>query len=426
MSFVFWLYRFLSILIAPLVRLWVYVRLGQGLEEREHLKERFGCHSIKRPEGRVLWFHAASVGETVSLIPLLKSYKAQSPEDNLLLTTTTVTAAKIAQQRLKGICFHQYVPFDVYPWIDRFLKYWQPSLAVFVESEVWPNIITQSKRRGIPLVLLNASLSDRSYQRWCQWRWFATLIFKNFDLCMAPFDETLKRLKDLGADRVEPSPHLKFAAEPLPFEFQQLDFYRSLIKNRPVWVVASTHPGEEEKILEAHQRLKKHFPSLLTILIPRHPHRAETILDMCYEQGETKETACLHTEQRPNADTAILLVNTIGELGLFYRLSPIVFIGGSFMPVGGHNPIEPAMLGCVVLYGPHMHNFRNICQILQDVTVSVATVDKLVEMVTHLLSHQDAAFCLGKKASETVLQQAESLDGIVTRLLKISHQKPRE
>lgn len=410
MAFVFHFYSWLSFFISPFVKLWVRYRLSKGLEEADRWQERFGFSSINRPSGHLIWFHAASVGETLSLVTLVKLYKEKYPDHHLLLTTTTVTAAKLVKERLEGTCLHQYVPFDVNLWVIRFLKFWKPQKAILVESEWWPNLIWQTKQSGIPLFLLNARLSDKSFQRWQSVKILAKGLLKNFDICFASLPEIEDRLKNLGAPLVKRCPHLKFSVEPLPVDQLRLETIQSVIKDRSIWIAASTHEGEEELILKAHKKLKEKFPKLLTVIIPRHPKRAAEIAQLCYKNGEEQETVCLHSQVHPNLKTNIWIGDTIGELGLFFRLSKIAFIGKSLVaPGGGHNPIEPALLKCAVLYGPYMQNFREVCQILQNTTYTVENENDLAEIITLLLNQSELVKEKGEQAYEVIQSQAKSL-----------------
>ena len=415
MAALFFAYRWLSFFISPLVRLWLRYRLHLGLEEKPRLPERYGFPSASRPSGCLIWFHAASVGETISLVPLLKLYKAQYPNHHLLLTTITVTAQKIAKERLADVCDHQYIPFDVSMWVRRFLKFWQPNAAILTESELWPNLIWQTKRQNIPLILLNARVSDRSYRRWRRFRFLSKALLANFDVCLAPSDTIAHRLKDLGAPVIQSCPHLKFAAESLPVNLEKFERFQTILGNRPIWVAASTHAGEEKILVNAHQILKRKFPELLLILVPRHPSRAKEVVQLCYE---AKEKGCLYSHQELNNETSVLIGDTIGDLGLFFRLSKIVFVGGSLVPTGGHNPIEPALLKCAVLYGPHYYNFHEVCEVLKDVTFRVDNDQELVAIISNLLQNPLAAQQIGERAFETVQAQAQSLKGLVKLLAR--------
>lgn len=403
----------LSGLLSPLVRALVHYRVSKGVENKDRIKERYGYASIARPSGPLLWIHAASVGETVSIVPLIKAYKNAYPDQTILLTTTTVTASTIVQQRLAEFCIHQFVPFDVGSWVDRFLNHWKPSLSVFVESELWPNLIQRTYRRKIPLILLNARLSDKSYKRWLRFPFMSKYLLTRFNLCLAQSSTTAERLKNLGASNVKTMANLKFAAESLPYNDQNLEKLKSLFEGRPLWVATSTHAGEEEIVLEVHQRLQKEFPNLLTILIPRHPSRIDKVEKLCTDSGLSSVRHSIFNEQN---DFQIYLGDTIGELGLFFALSRIVLMGGSFVPIGGHNPIEPAISGCAVLWGPYMHNFKDVCHVLSEPCYSVDTSEKLKETLKHLLQNPDKALSKGAEAAAIVKKQAESVQDTAATL----------
>ncbi|MBY0281139.1 MAG: 3-deoxy-D-manno-octulosonic acid transferase [Alphaproteobacteria bacterium] len=405
----------LSILFTPFVKVLASHRLKKGLEEKDRIEERYGIASAKRPEGPLIWIHAASVGETISLISLIKSYKENYPNHSILLTTTTVTAASIVKQRLSDICIHQYAPFDIGPWVKRFLIHWKPHLTVLVESELWPNMIMQIHKMKIPLILLNARLSDRSYHRWLKFKYLAKQLLSRFSLFLAQSPSTAERLIHLGASNVEVMANLKFAADPLPVSTDKLQKLSRLLKDRPVWVATSTHESEEELVIQTHHDLKKQFHNLLTILIPRHPHRCEKVKRLCEDSGlSVQEHSFLQAQSPSNFD--VYLVDTIGELGLFFSLSSIVFIGGSFVSVEGHNPIEPALFKCAVLWGPRMGNFKDVCAHLADDCLTVRTQKELAENVQNLLLNPKESEVLGAKAFKTVKEQAESVQKIVHRL----------
>ena len=405
----------LSVLLVPFVKVLVRYRLKKELEEKNRITERYGFPSFKRPPGPVVWIHAASVGETVSLIPLIKSYKTNYPSDNILLTTTTVTAASIVKERLSEICIHQYVPFDIGLWVTRFLKNWQPQLVVFIESELWPNMITEIYKKKIPLILLNARLSDRSYRRWLRFKFIARYLLSRFSLCLAQSYQSAERLKKLGAPDVKVMANLKFAASALPVSTEKLQRLSKPFANRPLWVAASTHSGEEEMVARTHHSLKEHFPNLLTILAPRHPNRCDKIKKLCEDSNLSVQTHKTY-QGTSLTDFDIYLVDTIGELGLFFSLSSIVFIGGSFVSVEGHNPIEPALFECAVVWGPRMNNFKDICSHLSSACYKVQTQNELTATIYDLLKNPQKAETAGSKALGIVKEQAEGVEEIVHTL----------
>jgi 3-deoxy-D-manno-octulosonic-acid transferase len=312
-----------------------------------------------RPPGRLLWLHAASVGETLSLLPVLAALVERAPDLTLLLTTGTVTSARLLDQRLpaalSGRVLHRFVPLDVPAWGERFLAGWRPDAAAFVESELWPNLLGAARARGAPLALVNARMSERSARRWQRAPGLARQVLSGFRLVLAQSEADAERLRALGTPQVRCLGNLKDAAPPLPADPAALAALRQAIGERPVWLAASTHAGEETEVLAAHRSMATRLPSLLTIIAPRHPERGAAIAAEAAGAG-------LAAMQRsagllPVKGTEIYVADTLGELGLFYRLAKVALVGGSLVRHGGQNPLEPARLGCPILLGPHHWNF---------------------------------------------------------------------
>ena len=334
-------------------------RAGQGKEDAARLGERMGVPGLPRPEGRLAWFHAASVGEAVSLLELLRRIGAERPDLNCLVTTGTVTSARMMAVRLPETCLHQYAPLDVAPWAERFLDHWRPDLAVWTESDLWPAMLVAVHRRGAPMALINARISTRSFRRW---RWaggMARSLLARFDRILAQDDLAAEHFLRLGAApaRVEVTGSLKEGAAPLGHDEAERVRLSKTLAGRPVWLAASTHPGEEEVALAAHAAARRALPMLALILAPRHPERGDALAEMLRARG-------LCTAQRSKgepltADTDVYLADTLGEMGLWYRIAPVSFVGGSLAEVGGHNPFEPALLGSAILHGPHVRNFAD-------------------------------------------------------------------
>lgn len=341
---------------APLLPVHLRRRAARGKEIPERLPERRG-EGAARPPGRLLWLHAASVGETLSVLPVLQALAERAPDLALLLTTGTVTSASLLSQRLDpalaGRVIHRFVPLDVPGWVARFLDDWRPDVAAFVESELWPNLVAAARDRGIPLALVNARLSERSARRW---RWLPGLareMIAGFALVLAQSEADAARLRGIGAVGAQCLGNLKDAAPPLPADPKALRELRQAIGERPVFLAASTHPGEEAVAITAHAALAARHPDLLTIIAPRHPERGPTVAVEAAGQAVARRAA----GELPGPDTAIYVADTLGELGLFYRLAHVCLVGGSLVPHGGQNPLEPARLGCPILLGPHTWNF---------------------------------------------------------------------
>ena len=347
-------------LLAPLLRLHLWRRAGRRKEIGARLGERRG-HAAARPAGRLFWLHAASVGETLSLLPVLEAMAAQAPDLHLLLTTGTVTSAELLADRLppalRSRLQHRFVPLDVPAWCARFLRGWQPDAAAFVESELWPNLLHATARRGVPMALVNARMSAASARRW---RWAPGLgrrMLGGFRLVLAQSPADAARLTALGAADVRCLGNLKDAALPLPAAPAALATLRGAVGARPLWLAASTHPGEEAQVLAAHAAMAHHLPGLLTIIVPRHPERGAAVA--AEAAAASLAVARRSTGALPGAETAIYIADTLGELGLFYRLARLAFVGGSLVPHGGQNPLEPARLGCAIMLGPHSWNFAD-------------------------------------------------------------------
>jgi 3-deoxy-D-manno-octulosonic-acid transferase len=348
------LYRMLTWPLAPLAVVYLAQRRRRGKEDPIRVRERQGLAGAARPPGPLLWMHAASVGEATAVLGLVERLLSLRPELAILVTTGTVTSARLLEQRLPARARHQFVPADVPRWVARFLDHWHPDLALWVESELWPNLVLTTRARGIPMVLVNARLSARSYRRWRRWPRLIKPVLGAFDLCLAQDQCQAARFRSLGARTVVVVGDLKAAAEALPFDGSELRRLHGVLGSRPVWLAASTHAGEEEIAAQVHRYVAANHPGLLTIIAPRHPARGEAIGAMLRAQG-------LRIARRARGEpligeTDIYLADTMGELGLFYRLAGIAFIGGSLVAKGGHNPFEAARLGCAVLHGPDMSN----------------------------------------------------------------------
>ncbi len=351
-------YRATTAALAPAAPLLLKRRAAQGKEDAGRAGERQGIASVPRAAGTLVWFHAASVGETVAVMPLIRTLKQRQPRLNLLLTTGTVTSAQVASERLHGIAQHQYVPLDFTAAVARFLDHWQPSLGVFVESELWPNLLLAAKSRGIPLALINARMSERSVKGWRHRRTMAAKVLDCFDVVLAQNDALGRRFSRLGAANVQAAGNLKVDSPAPPVDAAALAALRGAIGGRLCFLAASTHPGEEDIIVRARARLAQAMPDPLAIIVPRHPHRGAEIAQQSLERG-------VHVSRRsinplPAPDDAVYIADTLGELGTFFAAAPVAFMGGSLVPVGGHNPIEPIKLGAGVITGPYRHNFDDV------------------------------------------------------------------
>jgi 3-deoxy-D-manno-octulosonic-acid transferase len=379
-------YRRLSAAAAPLTGLLVGRRLRQGKEDAARVGERRGYPTVERPSGPLIWIHGASVGEVLAVAELIERLRAL--QVRILLTSGTVTSAAIVARRFPSDVVHQYIPFDSPRYVARFLEFWQPSLALFVESDLWPNLILSSAARRVPMVLVNGRMSPRSFPRWRRASATISTLLGSFELCLAQSEVDAERFSALGARDVITTGNLKLDVAAPPADEAKLDELQAAMRGREVVVAASTHPGEEEVIASAHAALASRFPSLLTVIVPRHPQRGE-------EVARTLETtrfkvALRSRDQLPEAETGIYVADTMGELGLFYRLATLVFMGGSLIEHGGQNPIEAIKLGAPVLHGPHVFNFADVYAALNAAggAVQVGSETQLAVQVGRWLTDQ--------------------------------------
>lgn len=349
------LYRAASWVSAPVAELLLRQRLKDGKEDPARMQERTGLAGRARPSGPLLWIHGASVGESLSVLPLVERFKKDHPALNILVTTGTVTSARLMTERLPASAIHQFIPVDHPRFVRGFLDHWKPDAAIFVESEFWPNLLIETRRRARFMALVNGRVSPKSYADWKGKPQSIRYLLSHFDLLIAQDRQNAERLRALSGRAVPSFGNLKNAAPPLPGDVMEETRILADLGGRPFWLAASTHPGEEEAIFAAHKTLKAEHPGIVTLLAPRHPERGEEIAALAVASGVNPRRRS--KGEKIDAATDIYLADTLGELGLFYRLSNATFVGGSLVEKGGHNPLEPARLGCAILHGPHIFNF---------------------------------------------------------------------
>ncbi|MDR3408417.1 MAG: 3-deoxy-D-manno-octulosonic acid transferase [Methylovirgula sp.] len=408
------IYQAASAALAPFSPVVLYVRRKWRRDELDRDGERLGRPTQPRPDGPLAWLHGGSVGESLALLPLVEQLSARG--FTILVSTGTSSAAAVIAPRLPAGALHQFLPLDVPQFLARFLAHWRPNLALIAESEIWPNLFLAVRRRNIPLLLVNARISEASFQRW---RWFPSFIgtlLEAVDLCLAQSQADAERFALLGARHVKVAGNLKYDVSAPPADRQALAALAVRVGARPVWVAASTHRGEEEIILAAHQMAAEFVPGLLTIIVPRHAKRGGEIASLARARG--LDVAQRSTEAYENgALPEVYVADTTGELGLFYRLASIAFLGKSLLPAanGGQNPIEPAKLGCAILHGPHVANFSEVYQVLDEArgAVTVADADTMARVVAILLADAGKMRLMARAASETV----KGLGGACERIM---------
>lgn len=411
LPFALGLYQFATRVATPLASRLLARRVKHGKEHPERLAERRGAASLPRPAGPLIWVHSASVGEMLAVVPLIGRIQAQG--FGVLVTSGTVTSAALAERRLPEEIIHQFVPLDAPSFVIRFLDYWHPDLALFVESDLWPNLILTCAARKIPLILVNGRVSERSFRRWRFIPRAIGALLNRFDLCLAQSNVDAQRFSRLGAPRISSTGNLKLDVPAPPADRPTLHRFNALIGLRAVVAAASTHVGEEAAIIAAHRQLHLKFPTLLTVIAPRHPGRGPGIAEIAEAAGLT--VGLRSRGDLPKRDVDVYVADTLGELGLVYRLAPIVFMGGSLATHGGQNPIEPIRLGAAVLHGPHVWNFAEIYGTLDRAHGAelVANEEALTARLGAWLADPAARAAVADAGAQTV----EKLSGALERTL---------
>jgi 3-deoxy-D-manno-octulosonic-acid transferase len=407
-------YRKLSFAMVPLAPALIKSRLKQGKEDPERVGERRGLSLGTRPHGPLVWIHGASVGEVLAAAALIDRLRALNLR--ILLTSGTVTSAAIVAKRFPPDVIHQYVPYDSPRYVARFLDHWRPSLALFIESDLWPNLILSAASRRLPMVLINGRMSPRSFPRWRRARNTISALLGQFEVCLAQSATDAERFSALGARNVITTGNLKLDVPAPPADPAKLEKLMAMTRGRPVIVAASTHPGEEEILIDTHRRLASFFPGLLSVIVPRHPDRGNAVASLVASSG-------LHFMQRsreelPAANTDIYIADTLGELGLFYRLAGIVFMGGSLIEHGGQNPIEAVKLDAAIVHGPHVFNFSEVYEALDKAGGArrADSQEMLVKQLGQLLADPAAREKQAANAAHVVAQLGGALDRTLAAL----------
>lgn len=405
-------YRLATRALEPLAPRLLDSRVQKGKENAGRVDERLGMAGLARPQGPLVWIHGVSVGEALSILPLAERIRKDRPDVTVLVTTGTLTSAEVLAPRLPQGVIHQFAPVDGPQAVAAFLDHWCPLMGIFVESELWPNLITAAKARNIPLALVSARITTKTYQGWQKAPGMARTLMSAFSHVWPQDEEGAERLRQMGA-RVDGRVNLKLSGEPLPYDRAEFSRLSGLIGERPVVVIASTHEDEEQALSKV---LRNLAPRLLLIVVPRHPNRAPGIVEELTREGWAMTRRSVGGDIANDVD--LYLADTLGELGLFMRLADVVVMGGSFAPalgggtVGGHNPLEPARLGKPAVSGPDGANWQQVNRILKQSggLVSVLSHNQLPEIVGPLLDNPDKAREMGDKARRAANEAAAGLD----------------
>lgn len=413
-------YRLLTNICGSFIPLFLFHRKNIGKENERSISEKrtLSFSQERSPDLDILlWIHGASVGEAQSSLILIESLLDTYPKLNIMITTGTLTSAALMEKRLPERAFHQFCPLDHPEYVERFLNHWHPDAALWMESELWPNMLHELKKRNIPTTLINAHMSPKSFKMWSYFPSFSKETLSTFNkiLCQNQADKVL--FDSLGAEHSVVTDNIKYSATPLSFSHKYLSDILDITANRHIWLYASTHQDEEELACRVHERLKKRIPDLLTIIVPRHPERRNDIALACLSfplkisfRGENKNL--------PSEDDDIYIADTLGELGLFYTLSPIACIGRSLSNDGGggHNPIEAAQLGCAIIHGPNIQNLQDIYAQMKSKNACLEVKDEhaLEETLHNLLTDDDICATLQRAALSFAKDKAD----VIKRIMK--------
>ena len=408
------LYLALWWILTPVVLGFMALRWRRGKEHPTRYPERFGISPHSRPLGKVIWMHGASVGEVLSLLPLITTLKEHHPDISVLVTSGTVTSAALMEERLGSTVIHQFLPLDHPLFYRRFLNHWRPDAVYWTESDLWLGILGEVKKHALPAFLINARMSEASYHHWRKVPTCIRRILSTFSVIIACDPVYQGRFETLSGQPVFLTPDLKYATPPPHFSQQQHQNLKDFLGTSPLWMAASTHDPEEAMILSVHERLRQDVPTLRLILAPRHPRRRESVKGLAESQGFR---VALRSKNEDFTDKDIYLIDTMGEMDVFYSLCPLVFVGGSLIPHGGQNVFEPARWGCAVLHGPHMDNFPRMCTDLGDGLLAVSDQQDLYARLRDLLLNPEAL----AQQQEKARRNAAHLRGAAAMIYERTH-----
>lgn len=412
------LYNMLIRLLYPLaISRYIEKRKKIGKEDLKRFHERIGRPTEQRPKGKLIWMHGASVGESISMLPLIERLLQIYPEAHIMVTTGTTTSAEVMAKRLPERAFHQYLPIDHPVFVTRFLKHWQPDIALWFESEFWPAMLSGIKHKNIPLILINGRISNKSFKRWQQFEFVIKELLDCFTLCLGQSEEDAYRLRMLGAKNTLCLGNLKYAGLPLPVDEKIKNDMADRISGRPCWLVSSTHDDEEYKIGRFLKEMRRKIPGLITFIAPRHPNRGAEIKEKL-ERDCHLDVALRSKGEMLTDKTEVYIADTIGEMGIWYSLFPLVFVGGSLIPHGGQNFMEPSRCRDAVIVGPHMHNFTDAMNRAKkaDAIIQVNDVLDLVNMAQNLLLNPELLEAKRSLAYNWANGEAKILDGIAEKI----------
>ena len=373
------------ILISPII---VLLRIINNKEDKIRFKEKFCIFSKKRGKGNLIWFHGSSVGEILSIVPQIEKLEKKKSVNKILITSSTLSSSKVLSKYKFSKTIHQFFPIDSEFLTKKFLEYWKPSVSIFIESEIWPNMLRNIKKRSIPIILLNARITKKAYNRWKMFPSTSKILFGSFNICFSQNQETKKYLNNLGVKKIKLLGNLKFSESKYKESYSFDNNYKEMFKSRLVWCAASTHPSEEKICALAHKKLKKKYKNLLTIIIPRHIQRTKNIIDEIKSLNLNIQTRSNTNKIKKNTD--IFIVDSYGEVKFFFKMCNTVFLGGSLIKHGGQNPLEAARFGCKVIHGPFVQNFTEVYKLLENNNISFKfkNINQLINLIPKILKNK--------------------------------------
>jgi 3-deoxy-D-manno-octulosonic-acid transferase len=387
------LYRLLTILLSPVIDLYLLVRKYKGKEHKERFGERLGYSKIKRPEGKIIWFHAASVGESNSILPVIQELLNRHKNGKLtvLFTTGTISSAQEISAKIQGYnVIHQFVPIDKYFTVKRFLNHWKPDMFLMVESEFWPNLVTLTHEYGCPVIVINGKMSEKSFKKWKRKSTLKEQVFSCVDLCFPQSMEDKKRFLNLGVQNMNYLGNLKFDVPSLAGDLNKVKEIKEMLQNKKeVVAYASAHEKEEELIAQIHIKLKKKYPNVLSVIILKKPNRKDKVVNMLTKEYKLN-VAVRTANDKITKKTDIYVCDTIGEMGVMFRAYKVVVMAGSLVDhIGGHTPVEPAKLNCAILTGPYIFNNKNLFDelIKNDACIVVKDNGEIIDNMTKEVSN---------------------------------------
>lgn len=419
MSALYPVYRGLTALSRPVLSMLLSYRESKGKEDPLRMRERKGFAGKMRPKGKLVWMHGASVGESLSMLPLIKAIQLATDQDiTILVTTGTITSARLMEKRLPDGCIHQFIPMDCPKWVNRFIAHWYPDLVLWFESDIWPNLIHTIDRQDIPGAFINARMSEKSYKWWKKSGSMITELLSHFDAAFTQTPHETKWFEDLGIPQADYLGNLKYASKPLPANEDDLEKMEKQAGDRFTFVFSSTHDDEEAQAAKMYTKIRDDIEDFLLIIVPRHPKRADDIRGAIASVDATLNLAMRSRHEMIKDDTDIYIADTMGEMGLFYRLADVTAIGGSFVQFGGHNPIEPAQLNRPVYYGPGMFNFKAVCAEMEEAQAAeqVDDMDAMGKELIRLSSNDDLRKQKAQQAYDFAIDKRDVVKRILSRL----------